>query len=188
MEADQTGSDGEWGALSALPGNPMMWILVISELAVFGALLLGFATARLLDPETFQSSRAHLHPLLAGINTAVLVTSGYLVAVGVRLRQQARSARPLILAAMVLGSVFLGIKAIEYTSLIEAGLGIETNTFFRLYYLITGFHALHIVFGIVILAIVCVADSLENVESGAAFWHMLDLVWVFIYPILYLVG
>ena len=88
---------------------------------------------------------------------------------------------------MVLGAVFLAVKGVEYGQLFTDGIGIETNAFFQLYFLITGFHAAHIVLGLTIFAIVYFADSIENLETGAAFWHMLDMVWVLIYPIIYLV-
>jgi nitric oxide reductase NorE protein len=186
LNDDPQAAGADWGSLSSLPGNPMMWILILGELAVFGALLVGFSVARLLDPETFNQSQAHLHRLLAGVNTLVLVTSGFMVAIAVLLRRRGGRARLPVLAGMALGVVFLAIKGVEYADLFYAGFGIETNTFFRLYFLITGFHALHIALGLIIMGIVCFADSVENIETGAAFWHMLDAVWVLIYPIVYL--
>jgi nitric oxide reductase NorE protein len=177
----------DWGPLSGLPGNPMIWILILGEMAVFGALLLGFSVARVLDPATFAASQLHLHRLLGGVNTLVLVTSGFLVAVAIWRRQNRQDFRLLLIAGMLLGVVFIAIKGVEYSELFASGFDIETNTFFQLYFLITGFHALHIVLGIVILSIVMFADSIENLETGAAFWHMLDMVWVMIYPIIYLV-
>jgi len=91
-----------------------------------------------------------------------------------------------MLGAMALGGVFLAIKAVEYGDKIGRGLTLETNSFFQLYYLMTGFHAMHVAAGIVILGIVTWWDSLENLETGAAFWHMVDLIWVLLYPIVYL--
>ena len=176
----------DWGALSNLPGNPMMWILILGEIAVFGALLAGLSVARVLDPITFETSQSQLHRLLAGTNTIVLVTSGFLLAVAVLRRRQDRPTRAPYLAGLLLGVLFLAIKGVEYGDLFSAGIGIETNTFFRLYFLITGFHALHIILGLVVLGIVFFADSVENMETGAAFWHMLDTIWVLIYPIVYL--
>jgi nitric oxide reductase NorE protein len=187
-EQPQQNQEADWGPLSGLPGNPMMWILILGELAVFGALLLGFSVARALDPATFADSQNHLHRLLGGVNTLVLVSSGFLVAAAIwRRRETGRNASPLMIAGMVLGVVFLGIKGIEYSELFAAGFDIETNTFFQLYFLITGFHSAHIVLGLTIFGIVAFADSVENLETGAAFWHMLDMVWVLIYPIIYLV-
>ena len=90
-------------------------------------------------------------------------------------------------AASLLGCIFLWLKISEYLAKAEAGIGIETNTFFTLYYLLTGFHLLHVVFGLAVLAIVAVWNSVENLETGCAFWHMVDLVWVLIFPVIYLV-
>lgn len=179
-------SSAGWGPLSSLPGNPMMWILILGEIAVFGVFLVGFSVARVIDPQMFDNSQAHLSRLLAGVNTLVLVTSGFFVAVAVLQRKHNRRARPFLAAGMMLGVLFLGIKGIEYAHLFDRGFGIESNTFFRLYFMITGFHALHILLGLLILGIVFFADSVDNMETGAAFWHMLDVIWVLIYPIVYL--
>lgn len=178
--------DADWGALSSLPGNPMMWILILGELAVFGAFFIGFAVARALDPETFATSQAHLDRLLGGVNTMVLITSGWLVAVAVHRRARNQGHRAFMLAAMAVGLVFLGIKAVEYADKAAQGLGPETDMFFQLYYLMTGFHALHVVLGLIILGIVTWRNSLDNMETGAAFWHMVDLIWVLLYPLIYL--
>jgi nitric oxide reductase NorE protein len=190
---DLSGQAGgaDWGPLSSLPGNPMMWILILGEMAVFGALFVGFAVARALDPATFDASQAHLDGLLGGLNTMVLVTSGWLVAVAVQRRESNRSVpkhghRSAMLGAMALGTVFLAIKAVEYADKIGQGFTPETDMFFQLYYLMTGFHALHVVMGLIILGIVTWHDSLENMETGAAFWHMIDLIWVLLYPLVYL--
>ena len=181
----------DWGPLSSLPGNPMMWILILGEMAVFGALFVGFAVARALDPATFDASQAQLDGLLGGLNTMVLVTSGWLVAVAVQRRASNRSVpnhghRAAMLGAMAFGAVFLAIKVIEYADKIGQGFAPETDMFFQLYYLMTGFHALHVVMGLIILGIVTWRDSLENMETGAAFWHMIDLIWVLLFPLVYL--
>ncbi|UEM06662.1 cytochrome c oxidase subunit 3 [Skermanella rosea] len=164
----------------------MMWILILGELAVFGALFVGFAVARALDPVTFSASQAHLDGLVGGVNTMVLVTSGWLVAVAVQRRSTDGAHRTSMLGAMALGGAFLAIKAVEYADKIGQGFTLETDLFFQLYYLMTGFHALHVVMGLIILGIVTWHDSLENMETGAAFWHMVDLIWVLLYPIVYL--
>ena len=169
----------------------MMWILILGELAVFGALFVGFAVTRALDPVTFNASQAHLDGLLGGLNTMVLVTSGWLVAIAVQRRAinpngQHRSHRAAMFGAMAFGFVFLAIKVVEYADKIGQGFTPETDMFFQLYYLMTGFHALHVVMGLIILGIVTWRDSLENVETGAAFWHMIDLIWVLLYPLVYL--
>ncbi|PWC31270.1 cytochrome c oxidase subunit 3 family protein [Azospirillum sp. TSO35-2] len=178
--------------LDALPGNLMMWILIFSEMAVFGAAFVGLAIARALDPVTFAAGQAHLNGTLGAVNTMVLVTSGYLAARGVAAgrRGAVRQARWTMVAAAGIGSIFLAVKATEYAATLGAGLTIDSNSFFALYFLLTGFHALHVVLGIVILLLVSRSgrDTLvENLETGAAFWHMVDLVWVILYPLIYLI-
>lgn len=187
VPADEAPAD--WGTLSALPGNPLMWVLILSELAVFGAFLAGFAGARVMQPQVFAESQAMLDRLYGGLNTLVLVTSGWFAALAVLNRAEGAilRARLWLLAAGALGIVFLAVKAVEYGAKIDAGIGMETNTFWTLYWLMTGFHALHVVLGLVILAVVGWKTSLENLETGAAFWHMVDLIWVLIYPVIYLI-
>ncbi len=178
----------DWGVLSDLPGNPLMWVLILSELVVFGALLLGFAVARLLHPAMFQAGQASLNVMLGGLNTLVLITSGYCAARAVQARalKGVTPSRLWLLAAMGLGGCFLAIKGVEYADKAAHGWGIETNTFFTLFYLLTGFHALHVVMGIIVLGIVAWKNSVENLETGAAFWHMIDLVWLILFPLVYL--
>ncbi len=180
--------DEGWGPLSELPGNPMIWLLIISEIAVFGAGFAGFAVAFILDPETFRASQDTLNRLAGAINTMVLVTSGLFAALAVRAEAEGRirAMRRHVALAVLLGLVFLGVKVVEYSQELAAGHTIDTNTFFTLYYLLTGFHALHVVMGIVILLIVAWKHSLDNLETGASFWHMVDLIWVILFPVVYL--
>jgi len=185
---DAPSPDDDWGILSQLPGNPMMWLLIWSELAVFGATFIGFSVARLIDPETFLHSQETLNRLLGAVNTMVLITSGYFAALAVNAQSRGKStlARLWLLGAGLLGGVFLAVKFKEYGEKFAHGVGIETNTFYTLYFLLTGFHALHVVLGMVILAIVAWKNSLENLETGTAFWHMVDLIWVILFPLIYL--
>ncbi|GMG84387.1 cytochrome c oxidase subunit 3 family protein [Paralimibaculum aggregatum] len=174
--------------LDALPGDLMIWVLIVSELLVFGAGLVAFAAVRATDPEGFALAQQGLDGRLGAINTAVLVTSGWLMALAVRFRASGRrrDARLAIGGAALLGMVFLGVKAIEYAHKIAAGIGTETHAFYTFYYLLTGFHAAHVVAGIAILGLVAWRDSHDNLETGAAFWHMVDLVWVVLFPVIYL--
>ncbi|MGE5504385.1 MAG: cytochrome c oxidase subunit 3 family protein [Actinomycetota bacterium] len=174
----------DWSVLSALPGNPLMWVLIIGELLAFGALLVGFAVARLLHPALFAAGQAALDVWLGGANTLVLVTSGYLAARGC---QRPDRARPWLAGAMALGACFLAIKGIEWADIAAHGFGLESDSFHTLFFLLTGFHAAHVVMGIAVLAIVGWKNSPENLETGTAFWHMVDLVWVILFPLLYLV-
>lgn len=174
--------------LAELPGDFMMWVLIISELLVFGAALLAFLAVRATKAEIFAAGQASLNATAGALNTVVLVTSGMLAARALALRRQEerRKARISLAAAGGLGIVFLLVKWAEYSSEFAKGIGIETSPFFTFYFLITGFHALHVVAGLVILALVARWDSVRNIETGIAFWHMVDLVWVLLFPIIYL--
>lgn len=174
--------------LAELPGEFMMWVLIASELLVFGALLISFLSVRAMYPAGFAHDNALLDRTAAAINTIALVTSGFCAAMAVREREinQRKAARLWLLGAGSLGVVFLIVKGYEYWSKAALGIDIETSTFFTFYYLITGFHALHVVAGIVILALVAWADSLRNMEPAVAFWHMVDLVWVLLFPVIYI--
>jgi nitric oxide reductase NorE protein len=182
--------DRPWGALSDLPGHPMMWVLILTEIVTFGLLFLTFAVARTIHHDVFAAGQAQLDPVLGGINTLVLITSGWLAALAVEARAAGSSGRTRLLLAgsATLGCIFVVIKIGEYATKARAGIGLETDTFFTLYFLLTGFHLLHVVLGIIILAAVGLHHSLENLKTGTAFWHMVDLVWVVMYPLIYLIG
>lgn len=171
-----------------LPGELVMWVLIASELAVFGAALLIFLVLRLGDVEGFAAAQAQLHRLSAGLNTVVLVTSGYgaACAVGAARRGDRAAVRRWLGGAALLGAVFLLLKGVEYADAARQGLGLETHVFFTFYWLLTLFHAAHVVAGMVILGLVAIRAGAEAVEAGAQFWHMVDLVWVLLFPVIYL--
>ena len=173
-----------------LPGNPMMWILIGSEIAVFGAALIGFVGARIANPDMFSAGQATLSKTAGALNTAVLLTSGLFAVLALEWRKadQRNHARLALLFSGLLGCFFAAVKIAEYKVKFDVGIGIETNTFYTLYFLMTGFHLLHVFVGIIILALVARWDSVENLETGAAFWHMVDMIWVLIFPIVYIIG
>jgi nitric oxide reductase NorE protein len=179
-----------WIVFRGLPGHPMMWVLILSELVVFGAMLCAFAVTHRLRPDVFAAGQAQLSPALAALNTAVLATSGWCAARGAQAARLGRPARVRIwlLAAIALGLGFLLVKGVEYAGELSAGYGLEGDTFFTLYFLLTGFHALHVALGAMILAICSWGAEQEAVETGAAFWHMVDLVWIVMFPVIYLIG
>ncbi|MDE3175372.1 MAG: cytochrome c oxidase subunit 3 [Pseudomonadota bacterium] len=184
--AEDAASD--WGPLSALPGNPLMWVLIASELAVFGAALIGYAGARWRDPIGFALAQNHLDRVAGLLDTAVLLTSGLFAALALESRREGAraAARAWLAGAFLFGVVFLIVKGMEYARLIDAGFDLDSGGFFTVFYLVTGFHALHVVLGLVILALVARFDSFPNYQTGAAFWHMVDLIWIVVFPILFL--
>ena len=181
---------GQQGTLDELPGDLMMWVLIVSELLVFGAGLAAFLGVRIMDPEGFAEARKLLHPTLAGINTIILITSGFLAALAGEAiaARKVTECRLYLFGAALLGVLFLLIKGYEFADLAGQGISTETHPFFTFYYLLTGFHAMHVLAGIGILAVVGWKHSVRNVEVGTAFWHMVDLVWVLLFPVVYLLA
>lgn len=177
-----------WGPLSTLPGNPLMWVLILSELAVFMAFFVLYISERATQVTLFNDAQQHLDPLVGGLNTMVLLTSGLLVALAVEAvaRGNVRRTRQWLGGAAALGVVFGAIKIFEYSSKFAVGITPETNTFFGFYFGLTAFHFAHVIFGLVLLGLVSWKSNLENVETAAAFWHMVDLIWILLYPLLYL--
>jgi nitric oxide reductase NorE protein len=180
--------DSGWGPLSRLPGHPLMWVLIASELLVFGIALVGYAAARVADPASFATAQAELDRVAGTINTAVLVTSGFCAArAGLAAGEGARTgARLWLAAAAILGIVFLMVKAREYGVELDNGHGLDSGGFFTLYFLVTGFHALHVIAGLIVLVLLMVWPDPDHVSTGTAFWHMVDLVWLVVFPCLYL--
>ncbi len=173
--------------LEELPGDLMIWVLIVSELLVFGAGLLAFLAVRAGEPALFAESQDHLNRVAGAINTIVLVSSGFMAAMAAHAAESsARASRAWLSGAMVLGTLFMAIKWAEYAEKARAGIGMETNDFFTFYYLLTGFHAAHVLAGLVIFALLIRCPRKALVEAGAQFWHMVDLVWLLLFPIIYL--
>lgn len=174
----------------ALPGEVLMWVLIVSEVLVFGAGLVAFMAVRLTDPAGFAEAQAHLHRTGAALNTAVLVSSGFLAAQALvwRAAGARRAARRALTGAALLGLVFLAVKGAEYAAKAGQGIGWDSHPFFTFYYLLTGFHAAHVAAGVILLLLVAWRDTRANIEAAAQFWHMVDLVWILLFPVIYLLG
>ncbi len=175
------------------PGGLLIWSLVLMELFTFGVALVAFVISGRSEPEVFQSGRAHLQPYFGVANTVFLLASGYFMAAAVERFKKGVDARPFIRFAMAGGCLFLILKAIEYSGKIEAGFTLGHDTFFTYYWLLTVFHVLHVLVGLIILAVLHCrlrpsANPLasEDLEAGAVFWHMCDLIWLLLFPIIYL--
>jgi len=178
----------ETSVLDELPGELLMWILIASELLVFGAGLIVFLSVRITDPAGFADAQDALDRTGAGINTIVLITSGFLAALALRLRRTgARTpARLALVGAALLGVLFLWIKGAELASHAAHGIVWDTHAFFNFYFMLTGFHAAHVAAGVLLLLLVAWRDHVNNIEDASAFWHMVDLIWVLLFPVIYL--
>ncbi|MDC7256716.1 cytochrome c oxidase subunit 3 [Shinella sp. YE25] len=163
----------------------LLWILVWSELLAFGALLVAFMVMTLVDVENASFLRAHLHPGLAALNTILLVLSGWQAALAVRRGADLSGVRRSLVLAGLLGLAFAAVKLAEYGMEVRSGIG-GAGTLAELYFLVTGFHLLHVVFGAAILFLVAWRPSRSNAVMIATLWHAIDLVWLVMFPIVYL--
>lgn len=186
----------DYRAIASPPGGLLLWILILLEVFTFGLSLAGLVYYRVQEPELFAQSSALLDPQLGGINTIVLLSSGFFMASAVHYfkKQKVSTGIYFMLATIVSGSAFLVIKWAEYAEKLTMGLGMDENMFFTFYWLLTGFHFIHVIVGLVILAVLLVqitnkqkATKIEDIEAGGAFWHMCDLIWLLLFPALYLV-
>jgi nitric oxide reductase NorE protein len=177
------------------PGGILMWIIIYLELLTFGIALIAMVFYSKEEPDVFHSSRLLLNNTIGTINTLFLIISGYFMAQSVQnLKKNNLQKSSLYLKLTMLGGfLFLGLKAFEYTGKMNAGLTIGYNTFFSFYWMLTLFHVIHVVVGIVILAF-AQRDlnknqndaNLDDFEASATFWHMCDLIWLLLFPVIYL--
>lgn len=165
----------------------LLWVLVWSELAAFGILLAGFLVVGFIQADAFAAARSQLHPLLAGINTLVLLTSGWQAARAARPAASTSTRRRALVLAALFGLAFVAVKLFEYSTEVGAAGLPQFGAFFELYFLITGFHLLHVVFGSAILMLVAWRPNPANVTLITTLWHVIDLVWIVMFPIVYLV-
>lgn len=178
------------------PGGILIWMIVFLELLTFGIVLLVFLYQRQADVELFNSSQLMLNKTLGTLNTVVLITSGFFMANGLVTLQSGKDKQSLnwLYATVFMGLLFLVLKGFEYSDKLEHGISLSYNNFFMFYWILTGFHFIHVLVGVIILTYmivkirrkVCSSNDYEDVETSGVFWHMCDLIWVFLFPILYL--
>jgi nitric oxide reductase NorE protein len=166
-------------------GDLVLWILVWSELAAFGILLTGFLVMSYIQAESFSVAKLHLDARLASANTIVLLASGWLAAEAARRTDTGRARLPLLLSA-ILGFVFVAIKLLEYQGELRFAGDATFNAFFELYFLITGFHLAHVAFLGIVMLLVARRQEPSNVAIVTTLWHVVDLVWLVIFPVIYL--
>ena len=179
-----------------LPGEPGVWMFIIGDVLVFSLLFSVFVYDRSQEVALFVEQQQLLNQTLGLFNTALLLTSSWLVALavhGARAGQLSRT-RSCFVSAILCGIGFVVIKYFEWGEKIAADLTIETNNFFMYYYLMTGIHLLHMVIGIGVLVFLwqsvhgaeCDAHGVGVLESGACFWHLVDILWIALFALLYL--
>lgn len=198
MPVEMTAPEGPADAPSAqrLPGDPDIWFLIFAELMTFGMFFVAYVGYRALEIDLFDQSQLTLDRTLGVVNTLFLLTSSWAVVTAINSARRNRLAEvPRYLAlAIALGVGFMVVKYFEYAAKFEAGIGLTTNTFFNFYFALTMIHLVHVIGGTVVLIVCWVnardgryhAGSTRGLETGATFWHMVDLLWIFLFPLLYL--
>lgn len=187
----QTEQATEPGA-GKLPGDSNMWVMVLGDMVIFAGYFVVFMIYRAMNRQEFLAAQQHLNITVGVINTVVLLTSSWLIARAVQSVRsgQVERAVALVLAGSAGGVVFIGLKSYEWYSKILAG---QTNSemFYSFYYVITGVHMVHVLIGLIVLGVL--VRELRNpfarrpwmVEAGATYWHMVDLLWVIIFALFY---
>ena len=185
-------------AARRIPGEQGTWVFLFGDMLVFGAFFATFMVERAKAPELFDVSRRTLHLEVGLTNTLVLLTSSLFVVVALgALRSGARHiARNAVVGAMACGGVFVALKVFEYYSLASDGYSVGANHFYLYYFILTGVHLFHVFVGMAILAFLLTQTRRREltetriavVEGGACFWHLVDLLWIVLFPLLYLVA
>jgi len=188
-----------------------MWVFLVTEVMFFGGLFTAYVAYRALYPDAFGHASNHLDVRLGTTNTAVLITSSLTMALAVRAAQVGEAPSRIVrwlAATMLLGATFLGIKLFEYGHKFHEGLvpgpaftytgpdARQAQLFFSLYFGMTGLHALHMVIGLALLGWLA-RQAIRGrfgpafhtpIENCGLYWHFVDIVWIFLFPLLYLIG
>jgi cytochrome c oxidase subunit III len=188
-----------------------MWVFLVTEIMFFGGLFLAYLVYRSAYSTGFQEASNHLNVIWGAINTVVLIVSSLTMALGVRAAQTSSAPKVQvgwIVATMVLGTTFLGVKVIEYKEKFDHHLvpgpdfkwtgehPAAAEIFYSLYFCMTGLHALHMIIGLGIMTVIAImawkkqfdASYYTPVEVSGLYWHFVDIVWIFLFPLLYLIG
>ncbi|MCO5233583.1 MAG: cytochrome c oxidase subunit 3 [Chitinophagales bacterium] len=176
------------------PGGVLMWIIIYLELATFGMAMAALAFYGAADRINYHQDSLMLNKLLGTINTLFLLSGGFFAAYGVQTfkKNQFELSARYLLGSIFTGLGFLLLKIFEYQQKLASGLDMNYSPFFMNYWLLTGFHWIHVLVGVVILIFIRrtivknqQSASLEDIEAGVAFWHMCDLIWLLLFPLLY---
>jgi nitric oxide reductase NorE protein len=177
-------------------GGILLWMIISVELITFLLAFTFFFLDKQSNLELFLSMQSKLNLSIGTINTLTLIISGYFVAGSViHLRKQNnRSSSQFVLLAILFGILFLVLKSYEYSEKLSVGYVLGSNLFFTYYWLLTFFHFVHVLLGVFILIILYFSikkntnpeETIHNLESGASFWHLCDIIWILLFPTLYL--
>ncbi len=182
---------------SQTPAEVGVWVLILGDMLVFAVLFFSYMWARSQDHQIFAQSQASLNQYFGVINTLLLLTGSLFVILSLHLlrNKQVKYISILLISAMSCGVLFFVNKVIEYKEKISQGYTLLTNDFFMYYYMLTGIHLLHVCAGTVLLLYLWLklkktnyhTDNIKHLESGGVIWHMVDMLWIMLFPLLYLI-
>lgn len=188
------------GALTRgrMPGEVGIWVFVFGEMAIFALFFAAYMADRSANVELYNESQLALNKFYGVANTLLLLTSSLFVAAGVRQVRMGGGgavAQRLFAGALLCGAAFAALKFIEYGEKLSEGVTPYSNGFFMYYFMLTGIHLLHVTAGMGVLYFMlraaradgAVQQRSEFIECGATYWHMVDLVWIVLFPLLYFV-
>jgi nitric oxide reductase NorE protein len=180
-----------------LPGDLAMWIFILAELLVFAIFFTSYSFARSGNVALFNHYQQTLNRDIGAANTIILLTGSLFVVLAVQAIKAGRVSlcRNWLLAGVGSGALFVILKSIEFADKFGQGINLSTNTFYMFYLSLTFFHFMHVILGMIILAAVAwkaqvgeySAAKHTGVETGASYWHMVDLVWVVLFPLVYVI-
>ncbi|MBS0370540.1 MAG: cytochrome c oxidase subunit 3 family protein [Proteobacteria bacterium] len=179
-----------------IPGEAGIWVFVLGDLLMFALAFVLFTYYRAGDPALFAAGQATLNQNYGVINTLLLLSSSWFVVLAIHAAKD-RAAVPaanFLVLAFACGGGFVAVKFMEYGEKLRAGLSLTTNDFFMYYYVLTGLHFAHVAIGMVVLIFLwrrCRAGIASErdigfLESGATYWHMVDVLWIILFPLIYL--
>lgn len=180
-----------------LPGDFALWIFIFAEMIAFGVLFVAYAFDRAKNVELFNASQLTLSRTSGAINTLVLITSSYFVVRGVAAIKSGlnKQCAHWLTGAFLFGGIFVCIKMVEFNAKYTADITMSTNNFYMFYLSLTFFHFMHVLMGLVILGFIInkarrggySAQNYVGVETGASFWHMVDFLWIILFPLVYII-
>jgi len=182
--------------VSRIPGEPGIWVLIIGDFLVFSLLFIVFGHYRRQDPQLFFHSHMVLNRGIGLANTLVLLTSSVLVALSVQRMRRGANGAVLLWTSFACALTFIGLKLLEYSQKLAVGITPMTDQFYTLYFAYTGIHLAHVLLGTILLGLMAkvasripmTAAGVMIVECGAILWHLIDLLWIMLFAIFYLVG
>ena len=180
-----------------LPGDLAIWFFIFMELLVFAIFFIVYSIKRIENIELFNEFQLTLNREIGAANTIILITSSYFVvrAVHAIKADDVKACVRWLYFALAGGLAFLVLKSVEYNDKFSHGINLETNDFYFFYLSLTMFHFLHVILGMIILFAVAIkaqrgkysAQDHIGVETGASYWHMVDLVWIILFPLVYII-